>query len=197
MLNKEQIIDFLKLFKFLNAQDIYKLSQLARFRKIKAGDFFVELHSNKRSVAYIQQGIMRAYYIRKDGEERTILFRWEKHVIGSFEAIFENKPSNQIIQALEDCRIWEIDYDILQSFLDRHPKFEKARKEMLQNLLIEAIKRVEAFVVDTPEDRYKKLLNEKPEIYTRVQNKYIASYLGITPVSLSRIRKRISEENEI
>jgi len=195
MLNKEQISDYLSLFKFLNGQDIAKLSKLARFKKIKAGDFFIEHQSKKRKVAYIQRGIMRAYYLKADGEERTVLFRWEKHVIGSFETLLEDLPSNQVIQALEDCKVWEIDYDILQDFIDRHPKFEKARKEMLQSLLIEALKRVETFVVETPEERYLKLLKEKPEVYDRVQNKHIASFLGITPVSLSRIRKRISEEN--
>ncbi len=194
MLNKEQIFDFLKLFKFLNAQDIYKLSKLAKYRKIKAGEFFVELHSERRKVAYIQRGIMRAYYVKNDGEERTVMFRWEKHTIGAFEILLENKPSSQVIQALEDCKIWEIDYDILQDFLDRHPKFEKARKHMLQSMLVEALKRVETFVVESPEDRYKKLLKEQSEISDRVQDKHIASFLGITPVSLSRIRKRISEK---
>lgn len=194
MLNQEQLIEYLKLFKFLNVQDIAKLTKLARYRKLKAGEFFVELDSDKRKVAYIQKGIMRAYYMRADGEERTILFRWEKQVIGSVETILEQKPSRQVIQALEDCKIWEIDYELLQDFIERHPKFERARKYFLQKLLLEALRRVEVFVVKTPEERYEQMLVETPEIAKRVQSKHQASYLGITPVSLSRIRKRLADK---
>ncbi|TNE53334.1 MAG: Crp/Fnr family transcriptional regulator [Bacteroidetes bacterium] len=194
MLNKDQVYDFLTLFRFLNFEDIYKLSRLARYRKLKAGDLFIELGSEKRKVAYIQQGIMRAYFIREDGEERTHFFAKEKEPIGSIEVLLENQASTQVIEALEDCKIWEVDYDLLQDFLDRHPKFEKARKHMLQDMIVRSSKRIKSFVVNTPEERYLHLL-EQGDIVGRVQDKHLASFLGITPVSLSRIRKRLAEKS--
>ncbi len=194
MAYKEQLSEYLEWFEDLSKEDLDKLFKLATYKTIKAGELYVDLNSERRKIAYLQKGIMRSYYIREDGEEITSQFRWEKHIIGSFEVLLEKKPSSLIIQALEDCEFWEIDFDVFQNFMEENPKFEKAKEKILHQLIIYYHKRIKSFIINTPEERYEQLLQEGM-LANRVQDKYIASFLGVTPVSLSRIRKRISKKS--
>lgn len=82
----------------------------------------------------------------------------------------------------------------MQDLVARNPKLEANRKYVLQRLLKESMERVESFVLLTPEERYQRFVKDYPGITNRVQDKYIANVLGITPVSLSRIRKRIASK---
>jgi len=196
MLHKQMIEEYAKLFPYLELEDVYKFVSLTTTRHLKAHEIYINYNSNSKKFAYVQQGMMRSYYRQDDGQEKTVLLRWESQFFASYQTIFENKPSQQIFQALEDCDLLELDYNKLEEFINQNPKFEKARLSILQKMLIGTLKRVESFILETPEERYLNLVAEQPEIYNRVPSKYIASYLGITPVSLSRIRKRIVEKRK-
>ena len=87
-----------------------------------------------------------------------------------------------------------MDYDLAQKIIENNPKLEKSRKFFLQKMLKDALERIESFVLYSPEERYVKYVESKPDIINRVPNKYIANVLGMTPVSLSRIRKRIASK---
>ena len=128
-----------------------------------------------------------------------MLFRWEGQFAAVPECIFNNQPTRQSWQALEDCELMELDFERLEALSDDNMQLLKARLQFSQRLLLEALSRVESFVLDKPEGRYLKLIAQKPEIIKRVPDKYIASFIGVTPVSLSRIRKRLASQknNEI
>ena len=190
------IEDYAKLFPYLALEDVYKFVSLTTTRHLKAQEIYIDYNSNSKKFAYVQQGMIRSYYMQTDGQEKTVLLRWESQFFASYQTVFENIPSQQIFQALEDCDLLELDYHKLEEFINQNPKFEKARLAILQKMLIGTLKRVESFILETPEERYLNLVAEQPEIYNRVPSKYIASYLGITPVSLSRIRKRIIEKRK-
>lgn len=190
----QQIRDYAKLFPYLTLEDVSKFVSLATTRHLKANEIYIDYNSNSKKFAYVQKGMIRSYYMQADGQEKTVMLCWENQFFGSHQTIFENVPSQQTYQALEDSDLLELNYSELENLIHQHPKFNKARITILQTMLINTIKRVEAFILETPEERYLNLVAEQPEIYNRVPSKYIASYLGITPVSLSRIRKRIVEK---
>lgn len=193
MLDK-QIEEYAKLYPYLTLEDVYKFVSLATTRHLKAHEIYIDYNSSSKKFAYVQKGMIRSYYMQADGQEKTVMLCWENQFFGSYQTIFEKIPSQQTFQALEDSDLLELDYSELEKFIDQNPKFAKTRITILQTMLINSIKRVEAFILETPEERYLNLVAEQPEIYNRVPSKYIASYLGITPVSLSRIRKRIVEK---
>jgi hypothetical protein len=89
----------------------------------------------------------------------------------------------------------QVDYTQVQSIIDNNPRLSSMRNRLLMQIMSQIMDRVESFVLLSPEERYLKLIHEKPGILNRVPNKYISTMLGITPVSLSRIRKRIASRH--
>ena len=130
--------------------------------------------------------------INEKGEEITTMVRWEDQFFSSHDIILHNRPSRFYYQALEKTELLVIDYDLAQEIMKRNPKLEQGRKHFLLGMLKESIERVESFTLHSPEERYMEFIKEKPDIVNRVPDKYIATILGMTPVSLSRIRKRIA-----
>jgi CRP-like cAMP-binding protein len=192
MLNQEEINFYLSIFKGLELKDMYDLFKLAHTRKIAAGEVYIHEQSAYQKLAYIKKGLIRAYYLKVNGDEITLMLRWENQFIASHDTIIFNKPSRFIYQALEDTVVMEIDYGKAQHILDNNPKLSATRNNFILNMLAESMNRVESFVLLNPEERYLQLVHEKPDIVNRVPNKFLATLLGITPVSLSRIRKRIA-----
>jgi CRP-like cAMP-binding protein len=139
--------------------------------------------------------MIRAYQPKGDGEEITLMLRWEQQIVASVDGILYQRPSRFVYQALEDTTLMEVDYLKVQSVIDNNPRLSSARNILLMQILSQAMDRLESFILLSPEERYRKLIQEKPGIFNRVPNKYISTFLGITPVSLSRIRKRISRRH--
>ena len=101
-------------------------------------------------------------------------------------------PSTFYYETLEKSHFFSIDYDVLESIFDRNPKLEKHRKLFLREVVKRSSDRVQSFVLMNAEERYLKFINDFPDLTNRVPDKYVAHILGITPVSLSRIRKRLA-----
>lgn len=171
--------------------DMAPLFAATRQVKLEAGETYIREGDTTRKLAYLEQGIIRAYAVRYNGEEATLFLRWEGQFIASHDAIIRQQPARFIYRALEDAVLLEIDYDQLDVVLKEHPRMEPLRNYFLQKMLAEALDTIEAFVTLSPEERYLQLLDSRADIVNRVPDKYIASMLGVTPVSLSRIRKRI------
>ncbi len=197
MIDLARLDDYIKLFKGFTIEDAkFFFSTLTKQKTLKAGEVYVHAGDLHRKLAYIRSGLMRAYMIKENGEEATLFFRKEDGHIASYDCVFENKPSRMFIEAFEDTVILEVDYDKLQEFMERHPHYEKARKFFLQRLMMESFLRVESFILFSPEERYQNFVHQNKELEARVPDKYLASILGITPESLSRIRKRIKEKQK-
>jgi CRP-like cAMP-binding protein len=192
MLSPEEIQFYLSTFKELSLSDLIELFKMAHNRHIPAGSIYIDEGDNSGKLAYIKKGLVRAYQLKPNGDDVTLLIRWENQFIASHDNIILNRPSRFIYQALEDTVLMELDYRRIQSIIDNNPKLSSHRNSFILRMLAESMERVESFVLLTPEERYLQLLKEKPDIYNRVPNKYLSTLLGITPVSLSRIRKRIA-----
>ncbi len=142
-----------------------------------------------KNMGFVNKGILRQYYT-KDGEDFTEMFFSENEFFGNFISYLKNKPTELIIQALEPCEIVMITFDNLQKLYAHIPAAERFGRLIAEQKLIEMHDKTSAFLMQSPEERYAKLLESKPDIVQRVKQYYIAQYLGIRPESLSRIRKR-------
>jgi CRP-like cAMP-binding protein len=171
--------------------DASALFAMTREVQLEANEVYIKAGDTDRRLAFIEQGIMRAYIIKDNGDDATLFLRWEKQFIASHDTIIHRQPSRFIYRALEPTTLLEMDYDVLEEVLKTHPEYEPLRNFFLLRMLSESLAIMEAFVTLSPEERYRNLLAERFDLVNRVPDKYIASMLGITPVSLSRIRKRM------
>ena len=191
MLEAEQLKYYFKLFKNLEFKDLTSIFKLAKIKKLKAGEIFINEGDFFNKISYIKKGIIRAYFIKDNGDEITTMLRWEDQIISSYDTILFKNPSRFYYQALENTILIEVDYEITQSFMVKNPKLEEGRKYFMLKMLAETLTRIESFVLLSPEERYIQFVKDKPNIINRVSSKHIATLLGITPVSLSRIKSRI------
>jgi CRP-like cAMP-binding protein len=140
-----------------------------------------------KTIYFIRKGMARIYYY-KDGTDITESFSFENDIIARVESLFTGNPSRKAIQVLEDSEIIAIDAGKLFALYDKYPGIERLFRKIFEAGHVDTVNRIEGIQFHTAEERYKALLEEAPDLLKRVPLKHIASYLGITQVSLSRIR---------
>jgi CRP/FNR family transcriptional regulator, anaerobic regulatory protein len=146
-----------------------------------------------RFVAFINKGCLR-YYYHADGEERTGQFFFENSWYTDYESFLTGQPSRQTIQALESTQLLLIPKTALYQLYDHFPSIERFGRLMAEQAYLGSRKNNVAFLTESPEERYLHLIANRPKVIERVPLRYIASYLGIQPESLSRIRKRLFDQ---
>lgn len=142
-----------------------------------------------KTIYFINKGLARIYYY-KDGIDITECFAFENSIIARVESLFTGKPSRKAIQVLEPTEVVAINAGQLFKLYDHFPEIERLFRKIFEAAYVETINRIEGIQFHTAEERYRALLNEAPNMLMRVPLKYVASYLGITQVSLSRIRSQ-------
>ena len=143
-----------------------------------------------RYVAYINYGLFRCYSMTDDGEEQVEHFGITGEWISEYPSFPNQIPARQTIEAIQECEILLLSFDKLQIL------FENPKIERLVRLLYEDISAENRILINTirhasPEERYKIFMNVRPDLMEHIPQHYIANYFGITPVSLSRIRRRL------
>lgn len=141
-------------------------------------------------IAFVSKGCIRHYHI-KDGDEVTCDVSFENQFLTDFSSFNSGLGSRMTFQALEDTTLFVISKSRLHDLYQINPKFEGLARKIAEQVAIRSTEIAMSLAADSPEERYINLLNEKPAIFQRVQQKYIAHMLGIKPESLSRIRKRV------
>jgi len=140
-----------------------------------------------KTIYFIKKGVARIYYF-KDGIDITESFFFENSIIARVESLFTGKPSRKAIQILEDAEIIAINSTQLFKLYDTFPEIERLFRKIFDAAYVETVNRIEGIQFHSAEERYNALLTEAPDVLIRVPLKHVASYLGITQVSLSRIR---------
>ena len=156
-------------------------------------EFFVQAGKICNEVAYIYEGAIR-YFNIKDGEEITGYFSLENEMASAYKSFLTGTPANNYIQALENTTLIIFSKEGLNKLLTDERinyKMERFGRLVAEYYLICYDDRVTSFVTETPEERYLHLLKDHRNVVKRIPQHLIANFLGITPVSLSRIRKRI------
>jgi CRP-like cAMP-binding protein len=143
-----------------------------------------------RTIYFVVSGLARIYY-PKDGNEVTEYFAFENDLIIRAESLFTEQPSKKAIQALEDSVLVGIPAQPLFQLFDSYPDLERLFRKLVQIAYVDTLKRMEGIQFLTAEERYTKLIKDRPDLVLKIPLKHIASYLGITQVSLSRIRSQL------
>jgi CRP-like cAMP-binding protein len=180
----------------LSAGDVFDFLKQVQVQQLKPGDIFLEAGSQKNNLYFITKGLIRSYYINEKGEEITNRLRYENQIIASYEILFFNQVSRFNFQALEPTELLVIHFNELRTIIEQNSKLDTGRRYFMMNILSESLAAIDDFILLNPEKRYMKFVQEHPNLLSRVPLKYIANVLGITPVSLSRIRKRITKKKQ-
>ncbi|MBS1505447.1 MAG: Crp/Fnr family transcriptional regulator [Bacteroidetes bacterium] len=155
--------------------------------EIAKGDFLITEGRVCNHVYFLEQGCVRGFY-NHDGKEITYWFAFENNLVMSFYSFSTRKPSVENIQLLEDAVLWAISYDDLQKLYDKHPEIERFGRLMNEHYYMMLEERFVRNHFTDSRTRYENLIAHTPHILQRVSLGYIASYLGMTQETLSRIR---------
>lgn len=140
-----------------------------------------------QTIYFLVHGLARIYYFKNE-IDITEGFYFENSIIARAESLFTGRPSRKAIQVLEDTELIAIDSKKFFALFNSFPELERIFRKIIESAYIETINRIEGIQFNSAEERYHSLISSAPETIKRVPLKYIASYLGITQVSLSRIR---------
>ena len=166
------------------------LESVFTFRQVPRKFKLAEEGKIAKELYFILRGLVRLYYI-KDGEEITGYIFKENLFASSYDSFLRQVPSIQTLETLEDSDLLVISYKKLQQVYDELPKMHIVARKVAEQRFINAQMMLSSFILDSPEERYRKFEEQNGDLLLRVPHHIIASYLGITPVSLSRIRKRL------
>lgn len=166
------------------------------FRKIvlDKGDYFVIENSICREIAYINKGILRTFYFNEKSEDTTSCFCIENNLTSAYKSFILQEPSKLNIQALEETELLIISYNDLQKLYIESPVWGKFGRLIAEKEYIGMEKYASVLNNETAKSKYLRLMKEQPQIIQKVANQHIASYLGISSRTLSRIKFEISKK---
>lgn len=180
----------------MNIKFLYILLKSLSSKTFDKGEIVINEGDKINNVFYIRKGLVRSYLIDGKGEEITFQLFAEKQLFGNVHIILFNEPSRFTFEAMEKTKVYFTDLKTFQDLSNANSDHLKIDNGIFgRQILKQAFQRVDSFVFLSPEKRYLQYVKDYPNIINRVPDKYIANVLGITPVSLSRIRKRISKKN--
>lgn len=180
---------YLSGFQHLSPDEKEVIKPLISFQKVSKNTHLQEIGYTCKTIYFIKSGIARIYYF-KDTTEVTELFASEGDIIARVESLFTGRPSKKGIQIIEDSEIMSINAPGLTALYDTHHGIERLFRKVFESGYLETVLRLESLQFHAAEERYQMLIQKTPSLVQRVPLKYIASYLGITQTSLSRIRAK-------
>ena len=178
----------------LDQDELSLFSSKLQPRHLKKKEHFIREGERCHHIAFVASGLMY-YYLSDEGESKVGQFFFEGQWVADYYSFITQNPSQTNIKALEDTRLLMISYEDLQHLYTKLPKFERLGRLFVERVYVSAHQRNNSFLAESPETRYINLVNERPKVVERVPQYLIASYLGIKPESLSRIRKKIFEKD--
>jgi CRP-like cAMP-binding protein len=178
-----KVVDFTEEELFLFMQRLKPVS-------LKKYGFYLSEGQVCKSMVIVYKGGMRVF-TRNEKGDHTLGFAFEGEWIGDYESFLLQAPSESFIEALEDCELFTLSYADMQALYLHSQRFERFGRIIAENLFVGAERSKRNLMVQSAEDRYLYLVNNNPQIIERLPQHLIASYLGIQPQSLSRIRAKV------
>ncbi|MBN2500242.1 MAG: Crp/Fnr family transcriptional regulator [Anaerolineales bacterium] len=165
--------------------------QYLSLRTFEKHSYLVRAGEVVNNFYFITTGLVRFYYSTEDGKEFNKHFAMENGFAGSFQSLILHHPCGFFIQALEKTETIVLPNRVLNEFYDRHACWERLGRKNAEQLVLVKEAREKELLLDSLEVRYRRFLKEFPGLADRIPQYHIASYLGVTDVALSRLRKRI------
>ncbi|WP_421897906.1 Crp/Fnr family transcriptional regulator [Marinoscillum sp.] len=191
---KDILFDFISKYVSLKEDEKNAILSLDLFRSVKKGTILLKAGLKSQDSYFVLKGCIRIYYII-DGEEKTTAFYTEMDALTPHCAI-NKAPSEYFISCVEDSILTVSNSDMEVEINSKFPKFESMCRKLSEELLAKQQIDFDEFKTSSPEQRYLNLLQKRPDLIQRVPQHQLASYLGIKPQSLSRLRARIIEKDK-
>lgn len=175
----------------LSGNVLIELAEKFEYMEIEKGDFLIKEYEISKEACFLESGIVRSFINDSNGNEVTTNIFLAPYFANDFLSFFRQQPTSENFQAISDCKIWKISYKDSEISFHEYPEFREFGRLMLVSNYSVLQERMVEMIKDSAETRYLKLMKTHPDIFQYVPLKVIASYLGITDTSLSRIRKKI------
>lgn len=186
------LIDYFENFLPLNDEEKSVVEETFRERRVRRRQFILHEGDVCTHNTFVVEGCFRMYMVDEKGKEHNLQFAIENWWIGDIGSFHSEEPSKLYIEALENSVILQIKKeDQLRLFVD-HPKFNHIFRVFTENALVSAQRRILQNISSTAEERYLDFAQRYPHLFNRISNVQIASYIGVTPEFLSKIRKEIT-----
>ncbi|MBY0482474.1 MAG: Crp/Fnr family transcriptional regulator [Chitinophagaceae bacterium] len=193
-MNKEPLISFIQNSLPVSREILFKIAEYFDDCSFRKNEYFLKEGARSNDYLFLQDGFMRAFTFDTEGNEVTTYFYSKNRVVFEAASFFMRTVSTENIQALTDCKGYKISFENLNSLFHSLPEFREFGRLMLVKEFVAFKQRTLSMINKTAEERYINLINSNNEIFQFAQLKQIASYLGITDTSLSRIRKEFSKK---
>lgn len=175
--------------------DINSLTEALQKYDIKRGDFLLRSGQHCKHSFYVEKGLLRYYSVDEKGKEHVLYFAPEGWFVTDRNSRCLDSSVEFFIDAVEDSLIIFLDDDFINEFSVKNPSFREFNTELLINHIRLLQNRVQQLLSDSAEERYLSFVKIYPDLLLRIPQRIIASYLGITPESLSRVRKDLARKN--
>ena len=183
-------------------EKIAKLDEAARkdlvakisYKKIRRKQYLLQEDDVSRHYNFVLTGCLRMYYVDKKGGEHTLQFATKDGWIADIGSLHTNKPSRLSIDALEPSEVLRISKDELIHLYEMHPAFDRYFRVLTENAFVAMQERVLQKISSTAEERYLSFLEKHSHLTNRLSQVHIASYIGVTPEFLSKLRRKLMEQ---
>ena len=189
---QDLLFDFISKYVSLTEEEKNAIVSLDIFRSVKKGTILLKAGQKTKESYFVLKGCIRSYYV-VDSEEKTTAFYTEMEALTP-PCVISKTPSEYYISCIEDTILLVSNSDMEAEINSKFPKFEMMCRKLSEELLAKQRIDFDEFKTSSPEQRYLNLLEKRPDLIQRVPQHQIASYLGIKPQSLSRLRARILEK---
>ena len=185
------LIDYFNRLLQLDEKEIAFVEEVFKVRRVKKRQFILQEGEICKHNTYVLEGCFKMYMVDHNGKEHNLQFAIENWWIGDIGSFHSDTPTKLNIEALENSIVLQIKKeDQLKLFVD-YPKFNRIFRVLAENAMVGLQRRVLQNISSTAEERYLEFLERHPQLFNRISNVQIASYLGVTPEFLSTIRKKL------
>jgi len=191
-MDKEKTLREVYRHPLLTEEDLTAISDMHIEVMFNKGDLFLKQGEKSNSYLILESGLMRSFVYDYDGNEITTNFFSSHEVVIEVLSLFQQTLSEEYIQALTDCVCWKIDLDRFEMLYHSIQGLNEWGRAWMSEQLFQSKQRSVEMITQTAKERYLKLIKDKPQVIRQAPLKQIATYLGITDTSLSRIRKELT-----
>lgn len=184
---KSALAKFFEQYGKISEEGIQELNSKLIPQSVRKGEVLLTYGQICKDIYFVTKGCLRLYYIA-DGVETTVWFSFEKNSAIELSSFLSGDPTEYFIEAIEDTEIQLLHKSELHKLYKSYPEMERIMRSFWEDVILNLLQRFMALQKNTAEDRYRNLLT-KTNYLQRIPQKYLASYIGVTPTSLSRIKR--------
>lgn len=183
----ETLLNTLSHISALSEQDLENIREIISTKELKEGDYWFHPDMHANHVAFITKGYLRKYLLI-DGKEKTDFFYFDNDLTGDLPSIISKEPCKSYNEAMEPTSLLVFSYDELDALSKESRNIEHLMRVFAELAFVRYYNKANSFLLQSPKERYEELIKSQPQVLQRATQYHIASYLGITPQHLSRIR---------